>query len=89
VLFVERIYVFSVFIGKQLDVLLAHPNRKFERKNLLNVTNGIGDELISGVILADFNGDLNMDILIVLKADGETLLEIYWGKREGENVILR
>jgi len=80
---------YSFITGDLLDVLFADTDKQFTRQTLINGTlTGMGK--ISRVMLADFNADLNMDVLLVrqqnLSTHVETHLEIYWGNNDKKSV---
>jgi len=77
---------FSRFLGDQLDVILVGENYDFDRQNLYNLTSDDGDSFISGIMLADFDGDLSIDILVCINhtSTSHIAVEVLWGNRSSE-----
>jgi len=74
------------FLGDLLDVILAGQNHDFDRQNLYNLTSDGEDQFISGVMVADFDGDLHVDILVCLNqaSTSRVAVEILWGDKKSE-----
>lgn len=66
-------------------MLLSDLDKQFIRHQLINSTFS-GQWSTRGVSLADFDGDLNMDVLLLHKVAGETVLEIFWGNSDKKSV---
>jgi len=75
-----------VILGDQLDVILVGQNYDFDRQNLYNLTSDNKDQFISGIMLADFDGDLSIDILVCINQTSESriTLEVVWGNKSSE-----
>lgn len=71
--------------GKQVKLLLSHQSEApYISQNLIGPTAGnLTDTIITNVVPADFNGDVQMDILLCRqKANDKSApfyAEIYWG----------
>ena len=74
------------FLGDQLDVILVYEHHSFYRKNLYNLTWDSEDRFVSGIMLADFDGDRIVDILLCLKhvKTSRISLEVLWGNESSE-----
>jgi len=73
-------------LGDQLDVILVGQNYDFDRQNLYNLTSDDEDRYISGIMLADFDGDLRIDILVCINQTStpHIALEVLWGNKSSE-----
>jgi len=78
--------MWHVVSGNQLDVILVGQNYDFNRQNLYNLTSDDGERFISGIMLADFDGDLSIDILLCISrtAESRIALEVLWGNKSSE-----
>ena len=76
---------YQLFPGERVDVLLSDLDKQFVRYHLINSTFS-GQQNVNGVLLADFDGDLNMDVLLVHREAAETVLQIYWGNEDKQSV---
>ncbi|KAK2151457.1 hypothetical protein LSH36_362g02000 [Paralvinella palmiformis] len=65
--------------SRQVDVLLAQENKLYTRVPLIGVTSGI----ITSVVPVDFNGDVQMDVMLVTREvnnkNGPYNISIFWG----------
>ena len=72
------LYLF-VFTAQRLDVLHAKENKPYMRSTILTISNAV----MTSIVPADFNGDAQMDILLVSRpighAQGPYNVSIYWG----------
>ena len=73
-------------LGDQLDVILIGENHDFSRQNLYNLTSNDEDQFISGIMLADFDGDLSIDILVCINqtSTSRIAVEVLWGNKSSE-----
>ncbi|KAL4234417.1 T-cell immunomodulatory protein [Mactra antiquata] len=81
--------------GKSLLMYTAASDKQFTRVTLLNNNTIDPDVFITSVVPADFDGDLQMDILVTLRAKGDESYKvsprIYWGqgsKLDTESVLV-
>lgn len=69
--------------GLGIDVLLARDKNEYERQTLLPNGSVDAQSTISGIMLADFDGDVLMDVLVSIKDSKDASLPVqivlYWG----------
>lgn len=80
------IYFNFCTLGTQIDVLLANEkNKKYQRKTLVT----FNDSYVTGVIPGDYDGDLQMDILVTSSktssSDKTYNVDIYWSGTDKES----
>jgi hypothetical protein len=77
----------QIFLGKTLYVYLADIEEEFKETKLMTLEDN--DLHISSVVPADFDGDLQMDVMVTLHKKGDSSYKvsprIYWGQGSSLN----
>ncbi|KAH3798782.1 hypothetical protein DPMN_152385 [Dreissena polymorpha] len=75
--------LFNNILGSYVSVYLADSEKKYEYKKLMDNSTLEEHATISSVVPADFDGDLQMDLLITSTIPGKensaVTCRIYWG----------
>lgn len=81
----------SLCSGRGIDILLAQDKPKYDRRTLLTNDSIPVHSTIAGIMLADFNGDVLMDVLVTtketpnVKPDAVRIF-VYWGNGTGLDI---
>ena len=75
---------YYVYTGQQVDLLVAKKTENGyvkDPKPLIPKKKGNIDSIITSVVPGDFDGDVQMDLLLTRKhiSSGTVQVEIYWG----------
>ena len=88
----RTVYLFSIYTGQQVDLLVAQSREGgYERKTLIPPKkNRDINSVITSVVPGDFDGDVQMDVLVTRKVIGvdnsPVSVDIYWGNSSAISV---
>lgn len=86
------IFLMSLCSGRGIDILLAQDKKQqYVRKTLLTNESIPVHRTIAGIMLADFNGDVLMDVLVTTKEAStgkpdSVQISVYWGNGTGIDI---